>query len=669
MLTASKIDTHIDVKSDTTFDVIGDYFKVKLSDKNNKSLVKTKVTFTVNGKTYNKNTDSSGIASLQLRLDDGTYKIVTKFAGSSKYKASSLTTTIKMANTRIVDAGLTNSQIQSIIDNAKVNNVILFKGKSYSDINLIITKSLTLVSNVDTTLKSGSSSQVITIKGKDASLTTVKGFRIEGSGDGVKVDEANHVKIINNKISTKGNGIVSLNTKNLNVTKNDISGNGKAGLSLVNAENSYILNNIISNNYNGIEITKSKNTYIYHNTISSNKNDGILLTSKLNGVNYGSGPEGLFITKNSIMKNNNDGIEIDNAGNNINILGNNITHNEENGITLNAVGDNTIQSNIITDNRGNGIRLLDSFVKPTNEDISYNAIFNNVGMAIEAKETYYEENGRPLSLGDNWYTDYSSLCPKVNSNNLKFVLSQVGKNTYAATFYDSDGNIASLLPDRTLTYEVNGQKYSITLNGGTGLFTVDADDNDKIKASVDRSNRESTYNSQKADSDTSKYKGKPLSYDYPKVPNYQLYEDIDGIQEDENQYDDSQYEDSQFDDNGLGNGAGEGNGNGNGDGNGGSGNGLGDGKSRNGNSNSGNDDFTGNSTSSQNMDPGKSSSANVNQVSQSSGDVDVSASQASSSAIGGSSNSNPNANPSADQSVVKQITIDDDEIVICFTTD
>lgn len=150
--TASK--TQIEVKSNTTFGIIGDYFKVKLSDEKGTALKNTKVTFTVSGKTYSKTTDSSGIASLQLRLNDGTYKIATKFAGNSNYKASSLTSTVTMSNTRVVDAGLSNLEIQKIIDNAKVNNVILFKGTSYSNVNLIITKSLTLQSNVNTVLKS-----------------------------------------------------------------------------------------------------------------------------------------------------------------------------------------------------------------------------------------------------------------------------------------------------------------------------------------------------------------------------------------------------------------------------------------------------------------------------------------------------------------------------------
>ena len=192
----SQIKTQIDVKSNTTFDVIDDYFKIKLSDDKGNVLKNTKVTFTVAGSTYSKTTNKYGVASLQLKLNDGSYKITTKFLGNSKYKASSKTTTITMKNTRVVAAGLSNTEIQKIIDNAKDKNVILFKGSGYSNINLLITKRLTLVSNSSTVLKSGSSSPVFTIRGKDASSTTVKGFKIQGNGNGIAISGSDYVTVI-----------------------------------------------------------------------------------------------------------------------------------------------------------------------------------------------------------------------------------------------------------------------------------------------------------------------------------------------------------------------------------------------------------------------------------------------------------------------------------------
>ena len=244
VLEASAVNTQVDVVSKTDFDVVGDYFKIKLSDANKNVLKNTKVTFSVNGKSYAKNTDSSGIASLQIRLNDGSYNIVTKFAGNSNYKASSLTTKITIDNTREVKSGMSNSEIQNIIDNAKENNVILFKGSSYSDVNLVITKCLTLQSNVQTTLKSSSSSPVITIKGSKASLTKVKGFVIEGNGDGIHISDSDYVTVYGNDISVKGNGIVALDTKYLNITKNDVLKNSKSGITLAGTTSTYIFKNI-----------------------------------------------------------------------------------------------------------------------------------------------------------------------------------------------------------------------------------------------------------------------------------------------------------------------------------------------------------------------------------------------------------------------------------------
>ena len=174
LTTPSKLNTQIEVESNTTFDVIGNYFKIRLSDENGIAIANTKLTFTLAGVNYNKNTDSDGIASLQLNVNDGSYNITTKFLGNSNYNSSSNTTTITMKNTRVVSEGLSNSEIQKIIDNAKDRNVILFNGKSYSNINLVITKRLTLTSNVNTVLKSSSSSPAIIVKGKSASHTIIK---------------------------------------------------------------------------------------------------------------------------------------------------------------------------------------------------------------------------------------------------------------------------------------------------------------------------------------------------------------------------------------------------------------------------------------------------------------------------------------------------------------
>ena len=616
VLSVSKESTSIEVKSNTTFDVIGDYFKVKLSDSKDSPLKNAKLTFTVDGKTYTQNTDANGVASLQLRLNDGTYKIVTKYAGNSNYQSSSLTTTITMNNTRVVDAGLSNSEIQKIIDEAKTNNVVLFKGSSYSNVNLVITKSLTLISNVDTTLKSGSSNPVITIKGKTASLTKVKGFNIEGNGDGIVVRDSDYVTIYNNDITTKGNGIVAKGTKYLNITKNNIVKNSKSGISVADSSYTYIFDNKINgNNLNAIELAKSKNIYIHGNTISQNNLNGIYLAKKINGVDYGQGPSNVYINKNTISKNGEDGILMYYAGDNVNIKANSIESNKENGISLAHVGSNTIQSNVISDNKI-GVKFFDNYVKPANQDISYNAVVGNNEKDMQAKDTYYQENGIRLDVGDNWYGDLNLMCPKIKSGKIRFTVTQIGENLFQATFLDSNGNIASLLPDRTLTYKSNGQTFSISIVGGAGTFTVDANDGDLIRATVDLSKRDNIYDSNAKPVNPTN--GAAQTFDYPSIPNYQIYGDI-----------------------------GSGNGDGTGQGTGGNTN------KGNGNSQYESSENTGNSTYSQKTDPASNADGQVNDAQ--SYESQSTTSPASSSDMG-QSNSDPGS-----QSVVKQILLDEDE--------
>ncbi|WP_296862634.1 nitrous oxide reductase family maturation protein NosD [uncultured Methanobrevibacter sp.] len=600
---SSPIKTQIDVKSNTTFDVVGDYFKIKLSDENGVALKNTQVKFGLDGKTFTKTTNSNGIASLQLNLKDGTYKISTKFLGNSNFKSSSKTVTITMSNTRIVDAGLSNSEIQKIIDNAKDKNIILFKGNTYSDINLVINKRLTLISNSNTVLKSSSANPVITIKGKNSSLTTIKGFKIRGSGDGIKIVDSDYVTVVSNDISTNGN---------------------KSGIVIANAISTYIFNNKINDNgINGIELAKSDKAYIHGNSILNNAQNGILTSNSVNGVNYGSGPENLYISKNTINNNKINGIYIKKAGDNINIKGNVILRNSGNGISITDIGSNVIQSNEIAYSIV-GIKFNDEYLKPKNQDISYNVIHHSSHVAVEARDTYYYDYGEPLVIGDNWFTDDKLLCPKVRSNNMKFVVSQVGPNTFQATFYDSKGNIASLLPDRTLTYEIGGQKYTMTLSGGTGVFKVDAANGDLVKATVDSSHRDNTYN-EDIKSSSNPTNGVSPSYDYPDIP----YAPDEGMEGD-------------FESGSGGNGYGNGNG---------------------GNANSGSGqssqagDNVGNSTNGQRSEPTAGANNPVNDAANTYDAQDVS-SQASSSEgnLGGSGSAG-----SQKQSVVKQIIFDEDE--------
>ena len=613
-------DTHIDVVSNTTFDVVGDYFKVKLLDNNNKSISNSQVTFSVNGTVYKADTSSNGIASLQIRLKDGSYKIITKFPGNSNYKSCSKTTWISVNNTRIVKEGLSNAEIQEIIDNAKSNNIILFEGTSYNNVNLVINKRLTLISKSNTVLNSNSKKPVISVTGKDSSHTVINGFNIQGNGNGIEVKDSNYVTIINNDITTKTDGISALNVNNLNITKNNIVKNGNNGITLALANNSHIYNNNInSNGLNGIVISKSNKLYIYSNVISKNSRNGILTTDEIGDKNYTEGPKNLYITKNTINSNRLNGIFVYKAGDNINIKGNDIEYNSNNGISLTYIGSNAIQSNVISHSIV-GLNFNEEYFKPNSQEISYNVIHHTSHVAIEARDSYYYDFGEPLSVGDNWFTDDKLLCPKVRSNSITFKVNQIGPNMFQASFYDSMGNIASLLPDRELTYQTNdGKMVTMTISGGVGVFTVDANDGDLIKATVDDSHRNNVYEGD-IQSTSNPQNGRAPTYDYPSIQYDSLYDDVGG----------------------------NGNGEGTGEGSGGTTN-KGNGTSRHESS-----DNTGNSTNSQKTNAGSNSNNPVNDASQSDAQNTASQESASDSSSGNSGNAGSG-------SVVKQIIIDEDE--------
>ena len=619
---SSPIKTQIDVKSNTTFDVVGDYFQVKLSDDKGSVLKNTKVYFTVSGNTYTKTTNNYGIASLKLNLNDGSYKIATKFLGNSKYKASSKTTSITIRNTIAVEDGLSSMEIQKIIDGAKDRNVILFKGSSYSNINLVLSKRLTLLSRSNTILKSGNDNPVFIIRGKSASLTTINGFNIQGNGNGISIVNSDYIRLINNKISTKSNAIVANAVKYLNITKNNIVQNSKNGVVIVNSDSAYIIGNIISNNgVNGIELANSTKIYIHGNTIYGNGGNGIYTSDRLNRVDYGSAPENLHIIGNTITKNSNNGIYILRAGDNVNIKGNVIDYNGDSGISLTSIGDNMIQSNEIASNGYVGIEFNDEYLKPESQDISYNALFGNRHIQVEAKDVEYSFKGGQLELGDNWYSDKALVCPKIKTNRIQFSVTQIGKNKFQASFVDSNGKIASLLPDRTLTYTTNnGKSATITVKGGSGVFTVDANNGDIIKAVVDYSPRENVYDSNVPVSNPSN--GVTPSYPYPDIP----------------------YGHDDMSVNGKVNGNGNGNGNGNNEGSGNSGQGF---------SQSGDN---GNSTyNGQQNSPGDSANNPSKDVSNA---YESESSASAQSAVGGGSGDSSSIES---KSVVKQIIIDEDE--------
>jgi hypothetical protein len=227
-------------------------------------------------------------------------------------------------------------------------------------------------------------------------------------------------------------------------------------------------------------------------------------------------------------------------------------------------------------------------------------------------------------------TDYFVI--KSGSYTERINISQAGKSATHLSVTTDNVSFSSSGGSRSITVSTDGEWRISTetnswgytsINGNTITLRVDANDGDLIKAVVDKSKRDNIYDSTTKDIPASD--GKSPSYEYPTIPNYQIYEDIE-------------------------NGGSNGNSGGTGHGS------FANSNSGTANSNQKGSDNTGNGTHSQRADP--SNNAN-NPISGESQSYDMQSANSQSGASGAgqfSADSNLES-----QSVVKQIIIDEDE--------
>ena len=150
-------------------------YSVYLSDYAGKGLSGEKISFELDSENYTAITDSNGMARINVNIaNPGTYQIISKFLGNTLNKAISLSNiiTIKDAvNTKYVDNGLPNAEIQKIIDNSNNEDTIEFLGDNYNNIKLNINKELNLKSEIGTILNGASNSPVFSINSNNVNIS------------------------------------------------------------------------------------------------------------------------------------------------------------------------------------------------------------------------------------------------------------------------------------------------------------------------------------------------------------------------------------------------------------------------------------------------------------------------------------------------------------------
>ncbi len=94
-------DANLTVDNVVMFYHDGTHLIAKLLDAKGNSIANTTISFTINGVTYNKTTNTNGTASLAINLDYGLYNTVISYAGNETYNPASVNATVEVKSSII----------------------------------------------------------------------------------------------------------------------------------------------------------------------------------------------------------------------------------------------------------------------------------------------------------------------------------------------------------------------------------------------------------------------------------------------------------------------------------------------------------------------------------------------------------------------------------------
>jgi parallel beta-helix repeat protein len=272
-------------------------------------------------------------------------------------------------------------------------------------------------------------------------------------------------------------GVIVDNAKNVVVKDNRIVG-GKNCILVKNSDKIVVSgNDILKASQNGLRLQDVKNTLVYDNSISYNKWSGIE-TSNIYYCN---------ITNNTIHHNNLNGISTFNKSSHTLIARNNVYENT-NGVYINSTSTNdVVKTNSLTNNRkdprssmggfetGNGL-LLGSGFKSSGSTIlkvEYNYLAHNE--FYQAKNYWENEN---FELGQNWYdsNDPSNtfVCPRLLASLMNLGTLSIS-NTLSLQLRDSSGRAVNEFATFQTNVEVDGNRYTVTVNDGQATVVKDLD--------------------------------------------------------------------------------------------------------------------------------------------------------------------------------------------------
>ena len=469
------------------FDIL-DKFKVKLVDGEGKPADGEIITFNINGVFYQRTTNESGIATLNIRLPVGKYII------TSSYNGTNIANTIEVLETLTVAPNLPNNEIQNIIDSVNEKKAVRFIGSEYSDISLNINKEILLNGN-GAILNSKFDSPAITI---NANNVIIKNTKINTNNvSGIVLKNVKNTLIENNQIN---NVATKSNIDTYNVNEVLLKGNAIE----VSGLKTKIINNNITQFKNGILLKNADTTNIEKNSISRN-NFGIEFDENVANtkiVNNNISNQIGWLTFNMIEGPYGYGISVRHSGNNIEILNNLINENYM-GIFLDSTNSSgiVIKSNEIRDSIIEGFTANENYTPATGETliVENNALYNNakgpsqiiLGEVSANPAGIYGpgewDDDLKLVLGPNWYgtTLYTkwaednpgagTICPRIKTTLIVCELKSIENGKYNVTFVN-DEKIITELPDFKYHFTLNAYsdlQQEVIANVHNGMATIE----------------------------------------------------------------------------------------------------------------------------------------------------------------------------------------------------
>lgn len=424
----------------------GEFYNATLTYDDGTPVFNKTITFDVNGVKYNKVTNNLGIASLSIRLNQGTYVISTSFTDSyDRILTHYNYVYVSDVKGTVIPEGLSNIEIQKILDSANAGDNIIFAGKNYENISLAISKNpVNIYSSVKSTLNGNSKSPVFTIESSKAAGTVIYNLIIQNGSEGILLKGTNNITVLNNDITKNSRGISVIGTDKSNIIGNLISNSKSFGIYLKDSTNTLIYSNCITKGGNGIYFDNGvKYTTIEHNQISYNKGYGINL--------HGSGPY-TNITDNNVS-NNDYGINIDCKGDSELYITNNAIHNNDVGLNI---GENYVRSD------EDGLT-----------GVGYNFIGLNNEFNIAAKEN---DNYSAFKMGpvltDGNDEPFIKICNKIKTEFLSFDVKQIDKGSILVSV---DSKITTAIPWKVSVNNGGNWGY-MELNNGNGILHVNNGD-------------------------------------------------------------------------------------------------------------------------------------------------------------------------------------------------